>query len=491
MKAKLNYILAVILLAGGVVIGIWVSDYVKTGSFGEKISEVKKPLFYRNPMDPSITSRTPAKDHMGMDYIPVYADDEIKPKAKKERKILYYRNPMNPEVTSDVPAKCPMGMDYIPVYAEDDTESVASPGAVKIDPVVVQNIGVRTTKAVKKTFGKTINTVGKIEFNEERIARLHPKVDGWIDEVYIDKTGQKIKEDEILLNFYSPILVTAQQEYLLALNNLKTLEKSKFTDIRRGAKDLVESARRRLELIDVPEHQIKELEESKEVKKNLHIHSPFAGTIIKIGAREGQHITPQTELYMIVDLSTVWVYADIYENEVPWVGVDDKVEMTLKSVPGKVFEGKVLYIYPYSEANTRTTKVRIVFDNKEELLRPNMFADVKIFSKQQKDSIVIPSEAVIRSGKSEQVFIVRGPGKYEPRIVKVGIEADGEVAILSGVSEGEEVVTSAQFLVDSESKLREAASKMLEAQKQKGENKQKDKKVEDMNMKDHGAHHHD
>lgn len=463
MRQKINIILAAVLLVSGMIFGIWVSDYIKSGTAYDKSTDSKKPLFYRNPMDPSITSKTPAKDHMGMDYIPVYADDADKHPAEKERKILYYRNPMNPEVTSDVPAKCPMGMDYIPVYADEEGVSTVSPGLVKIDPVVVQNIGVRTTKAVKKTFGKTINTVGKIEFNEERIARLHPKVDGWIDEVYIDKTGQKIKEDEILLNFYSPILVTAQQEYLLALNNLQTLEKSKFTDIRRGAKDLVESARRRLELIDVPEHQIKELEESKKVKKNLHIHSPFAGTVIKIGAREGQHITPETELYMIVDLSTVWVYADIYENEVPWVKVDDKVEMTLQSVPGKTFDGKVIYIYPYSEENTRTTKVRIVFDNAEELLRPNMFADVKIYSKQLEGSVVIPSEAVIRSGKREQVFVVRGEGKYEPRIVKLGIESNGEVAVLSGLSEGEEVVTSAQFLVDSESKLREAASKMIDA----------------------------
>lgn len=489
MRQKLDIIFAAALLISGMFFGIWVSNYIKSWPISEKSSESKQPLFYRNPMDPSITSKTQAKDNMGMDYIPVYANNIDKPLAENERKILYYRNPMDPSITSETPVKDHMGMDYIPVYAEADLpEKVV--GSVKIDPVVVQNIGVRTTKAVKKTFGKSINTVGRIEFNEERIARLYPKVDGWVEEVYIDKTGQKIKEDEILLNFYSPILVTAQQEYLLALNNLTKLKESSFLDIRRGAQDLVESAKKRLELIDVPAHQIKELEETKEVKKNIHIHSPFAGTVVKIGVREGQHITPETELYMIVDLSTVWVYADIYENEIPWVSIEDEVEMTLQSVPGKVFKGKVTYIYPYSEEDTRTTKVRIVFDNKDELLRPNMFADIKIYSKQKQNSIVIPSEAVIRSGKSEQVFVVRGNGKYEPRLVKVGIESDGEVAILSGLSEGEEVVTSAQFLVDSESKLREAASKMLEVQKQK-ESKQEGRNKEDNIMNNHGEHHHD
>lgn len=420
MKVKIKYLSIVVILIVSLILGLWLTSSTKKSDIDSGELKDKKVLFYRNPMDPSITSMTPAKDHMGM--------------------------------------------DYIPVYSNENSELTLNTGTVKIDPVTVQNIGVRTAKVIKKTFGKTINTVGKIDFNEEKIARLHPKVDGWIDEVYIAKTGQKIKEDEILLNFYSPILVTAQQEYLLALSNLKTLEKSKFPDIRQGAKDLVDSARKRLELIDVPEHQIKELEETKEVKKNIHIHSPFAGTVIKIGAREGQHITPQTELYMIVDLSSIWVYADIYENEVPWVKMDDKVEMTLQSAPGKIFKGRVIYIYPYSEQDTRTTKVRIEFNNKDELLRPNMFADIKIYSQQIKDSIVIPSEAVIRSGKREHVFVVRGNGKYEPRLVKLGIQSNGEVAILSGLSQGEEVVTSAQFLVDSESKLREAASKMLEAQ---------------------------
>jgi Cu(I)/Ag(I) efflux system membrane fusion protein len=384
--------------------------------------------------------------------------------VKKEKEPLFYRNPMNPEVTSPVPAKDNMGMDYIPVYADDDNEK-APAGTVKIDSTVVQNIGVRTAIAEKKDFGRAIRTVGRIDFDEERVVRLHPKVEGWIDEIFIDKTGEKVKEDSMLLSIYSPMLVTAQQEYLLALNNLKNLKDSTFSDVSRGADELLESSKERLELLDVPAHQLDELEKTRKIKKNLHIHSPAAGTIVQIGAREGQYVTPKTELYMIVDLSKVWVYADIYEYEVPWVRAGDKVDMTLGSAPGKTFNGEVVYIYPYSEAKTRTTKVRIVFDNKDNSLRPNMFSDIIIHSQQIKDSLVIPSEAVVRSGKTEQVFIVKGEGKYEPRLVKLGIESNGEVVVLTGLKAGEEVVTSAQFLVDSESKLREAAAKMVDAEK--------------------------
>lgn len=384
---------------------------------------------------------------------------------KADIKPLFYRNPMNPEVTSPTPSKDNMGMDYIPVYADNEDKGNALAGTVRIDPVVVQNIGVRTAKAKTKSFGRTIRTVGRVEFDEERMVNLHPKVEGWIDKMYVDKTGEQVKEDTILLNIYSPILVTAQQEYLLALNNLRNLQGSTFNDVRRGAEQLVESSKERLKLLDVPDHQIRELEETRKIKKNIHIHSPSPGTVVKIGAREGQYVTPQTELYMIVDLSQVWVYANVYEYEVPWVNVGDEVDMTLASVPGKTLKGKVVYIYPYAQENTRTTKVRIVFENKEHMLRPNMFADVGIRVQSKQNMIVIPSEAVVRSGKKEQVFVVRGPGKYEPRAVILGIESNGEVAVLSGLDAGEEIVTSAQFLVDSESKLREAASKMVESKK--------------------------
>lgn len=382
--------------------------------------------------------------------------------AEAERKPLFYRNPMNPTVTSPVPAKDSMGMDYVPVYAEDNSSENDTAGTVKIDPVVVQSIGVRTAIAKRATITRTVRAVARVDFDEERMARLHPKVEGWIDELRVDKTGENVEENAVLLSIYSPKLVSTQQEYLLAMDNLQALQNSPNSDITRGAEELVESSRERLMLFDVPEHQIRTLEDTRKIQKNLHIHSPVSGTVITIGAREGQYVTPKTELYMIVDLSKVWVYADIYEYELPWVQVGDEVEMTLAGVPGRTFAGKLDYIYPYAESRTRSIKVRLIFDNPELLLKPEMFAEVAIKSDKIVDAIVIPSEAVVRSGKSDRVFVVRSPGKFEPTTVELGFESSGEVAVLAGIEEGDEVVISSQFLVDSESSLREATMKMME-----------------------------
>jgi Cu(I)/Ag(I) efflux system membrane fusion protein len=396
----------------------------------------------------------PVADQLSLGSSPLSTtSDEAKP--------LFYRNAMNPSVTSPVPAKDNMGMDYVPVYANERADEAVL-GTVEIDPVMRQNMGVRTAFVENKSLSRSVRAAGRIDFDEERMARLHPKVEGWIEELKVDKTGERIKKDDILVSIYSPKLVSTQQEYLLALNNLVALKDSPFEDVRRGAEELVASSRERLQMLDVPEHQIIELQQTREVKKTLHIHSPVDGTVIRIGSRQGQYVTPKTELYMVVDLRKVWVYADIYEYELPWVKIGDEVAMTLSSVPGKTFAGSVAYIYPYSQSKTRTTKVRIVFDNSEQLLRPDMFAEILIHSDVNENAIVIPSQAVIRSGSRSQVFVVTELGKFEPRVVILGIESAGKVAVLSGLEAGEEVVTSAQFLIDSESKLREATEKMLQ-----------------------------
>jgi membrane fusion protein, copper/silver efflux system len=457
-------IFAIIILAVGLGTGFWFGQREQNGvgEVTELVQPSQEPLFYRSPMDPSITSPIPAKDSMGMDFEPVYA--EI-PEEKKPPEILFYRSPMDPSITSATPAKGQMGMDFEPVYAEEET-SAEPIGTVTIDPVMVQNIGVRTVLAKQTSLSRIIHTVGRVDYNEEYMARLHPKTDGWIEELYINKTGERVEEDTILLNIYSPKLVSTQQEYLLALSNLKALKDSKIPDIRRGAENLVVSSLTRLQLLDVPAHQIRELEQSGKVKKALHIHSPVAGVVTRIGARKGQYVTPKTELYMIADLSNIWVYADVYEYELPWIKLGDEVEMSLTAVPGKTFTGHLSYIYPYAESRTRTIKVRLLFNNKELLLKPEMFADVKIYAGALTDVVVIPVEAIVRSGKINQVFVVSSPGKFEPRQVKLGLESDGKVVILSGIKAGDEVVTSAQFLIDSESKLREATSKMMKSLKQ-------------------------
>lgn len=447
-------ITAILMLALGVGSGYWLAVKQDKKQAATTLTEAKKPLFYRNTMNPSVTSPVPAKDTMGMDYVPVYAEEE-KPK------ILFYRNPMNPSVTSPNPAKDNMGMDYIPVYAEDD-KTAESAGSVKIDAVTVQNMGVRTAIAKKMPLSHIVHAVGRIAYDEEHIVRLHPKTEGWIETLLVDKTGEKVNSNQELLSIYSPQLVTSQQEYILALNSLKILEKSPIEEIRRGAEELVESSRERLKLLDVPAHQLSDLTRSHTIKKGLHIHSPTDGIVVTIGAREGQYVTPETELFMIADLSKVWVYAEIYEYELPWVKQGDPVEMRLAGVPGRVFNGHLAFIYPYAEEKTRTIKVRLAFDNTEHLLKPDMFAEVSIYAGKQLDMIVIPSEAVIRSGIHNQVFVVRGAGKFEPREITIGLSSNGDVAVLDGIKAGEEVVTSAQFLIDSESKLREATAKMTE-----------------------------
>jgi len=422
----------------------------------------KKALFWRNPMNPEITSPVFMQDEMGMDYIPVYAETE-KP---KEKTVLFWRNPMNPVITSPVFTQDEMGMDYIPVYAEggDDNEVT---GTVKIDPVTVQNIGVRTAMVERKTLTRRLNALGRIDFNEERLARLHPKTSGWIGQLMINETGTQVDHDSILLNIYAPDLVAAQREYLVALDNWEKARNRDATQVKKSAKRFLESARERLELFDVPAHQIEELEQGRKIKKHLHIHSPFAGRIMHIGAREGQYVSPKDELYLIADLSRIWVYVDVYEDELPWIKLGDKAEMTVRAAPGQTFDGKVTFIYPTLDGKTRTVRVRLEFDNPELMLKPGMFANVLLFADPQAESIVVPSEAIVRSGSREQVFVVREPGKFEPREVRLGFSSAGMTQVLSGVTAGEQVVVSSQFLIDSESKLREATAKMMAAMKTK------------------------
>jgi Cu(I)/Ag(I) efflux system membrane fusion protein len=380
--------------------------------------------------------------------------------AAGEKTLLFYRNPMNPESTSPVPAKDSMGMDYIPVYADDNTDDPA--GTVRIDPVTVQTIGVRTARAERRALARSIQTVGRVDYDERRLVELHPKTEGWIEELNIAATGAAVKKDTILLSLYSPQLVATQQEYVLALRNLETLQESKFEDVRRGAQELVQTSLERLRFLDVPEHQIENLTATLEVKKSLHLHSPAPGIVTAIGAREGQYVTPQTKLYTIADLSRVWVYVDIYEDELPWVRVGDKATVSATALSGRSFDGVLSYIYPYAESQTRTIKARLEFDNPGLLLKPNMYVNVAIAVSEVPDAVVVPSEAIIRSGTREQIFVQREPGKFEPRNVTIGINSAGWTEVRSGVEPGEDVVVSAQFLIDSESKLREAAAKMRE-----------------------------
>ncbi|MDQ6963219.1 MAG: efflux RND transporter periplasmic adaptor subunit [Mariprofundaceae bacterium] len=479
---------AISMLIGGLVIGYFASQWLSPSSSStEKTAKADGPcpdgsqaLSWRNPMNPAITSPVFSKDEMGMNYLPICAE------AKVEKKVLFYRNPMNPAVTSPIPAKDNMGMDYIPVYAEGSDNSNSPTGTVRINATVIQNIGVRTTKAVTKNISRDVHTIGRVTYDEQRVTRLHPKIDGWIEELFVQKTGDKVSKGDMLLAIYSPQLVASGEEYLLALNNWKIFKDSPFPDIRDGAKRLLQTSLQRLKLLDVPAHQLRDIRQRGRVPKAIHIHSPFDGIVINIGARDGQRITPDTELYMIADLSHVWVIVDLYEDDLPWVKEGDTAVMTVSGILGKKFTGIVSYIYPYLEAKTRTVKMRLEFDNSDLQLKPEMFAKVTVQAGRQLHAIVVPSEAIVRTGEQEQVFVQREKGKYEPRKVVVGVDSEGEAQIIEGLKAGEIVVTSSQFLIDSESKLKEATAKMLEAQqiKSKPSMQMDDMKMDDMKMDD-------
>jgi len=384
--------------------------------------------------------------------------------SKEGKKPLFYRNPMNPAVTSPVPAKDDMGMDYVPVYA-DAAASTGPAGTVVIDPVLVQNMGVRTGMAMDRTMSRLITTPARVAFDEETLTMVHSKFSGWAENVFVNKTGEHVKKGQTLLTIYSPELVSTQEEYLLALANAKVLALSSMKEIRDDAERLVSATRKRLTYFDIPEKVIQQLEQTGEVKRDLPIDSPFTGTAIAVDVEAGHYITPNKRLYRIAYLSKVWVYAEVYEPDLPWIRNGDMAMISVASQPGKQFSGTIDYIYPYEEGKTRTVKVRLIFDNRDGRLKPGMFADITIHAGKRENVLAVPSEAILRSGNEEQVFVVTGPGTFEPRKVVTGVEADGYTEIVKGLTRHEVVVTSAQFLIDSESSLREATAKMIEANK--------------------------
>jgi len=378
---------------------------------------------------------------------------------EKGKKILYWRAPMNPNEIYDSPGKSAMGMDLVPVYEDEG----GSGSEIRIDPVIQQDMGIRTSPVRKGPLVHTILTYGHITEDETRTTEINPKTSGWVEKLYVDFTGKHVERGDPLFEFYSPDLVAAQEEYLVAKRNLGRPSGGR-------AEDLLESARRRLRYFDIAESEIRQIEETGKVQKSLLIRSPFSGFVIQKDVNEGDFVRAGTTVFRISDLSHVWAEAHIYEYELPWVSEGQEAKMTLTYLPGKVFQGKVTYVYPYLQQKTRDVVIRLEFENPDYELKPDMYADVRIESRAKQEGLIIPSEAVIRSGQRNIVFVVRGKGKFTPRDVILGRTLnDGRVQVLVGLSEGEIIVTSGQFLLDSESKLREAVQKMMEPKKPKEE----------------------
>ncbi len=355
----------------------------------------------------------------------------------KEKKILYWVAPMDANFRREKPGKSPMGMDLVPVYEDGENNGGST---VKIDPTVVNNLGVRTEPAKKGPLWRKINSVGYINYDETKISHVHLRTKGWVEKLSIKAIGERVKKDDLLFELYSPELVNGQEEYLQAMST--------------NNRGLIRASRERLRSLGLTIKQIDNLKNTKKAKELIQIHSPQNGVISELNIREGMHVMPATVIMSIVDLSNVWLIADVFEQQASWVKLGLNAEASLPYLPGKTFKGQVDFIYPNLEPKTRSLQVRLKFDNPGEMLKPNMFAHVNIFGGPKKDVISVPREALIRSGQSERVIIAKGKGRYSAKEVTSGIESGDMVEIISGLSEGDEVVTSAQFMIDSESSLK-------------------------------------
>ena len=366
--------------------------------------------------------------------------------AAAEPKILFYRNPMNPEITSDKPTKDEMGMDYVAVYAD------AAPGSgneVRISPAVVNNMGVRTAVAERKPLSQRIETVAYVDYNGAKVGHVHLRTDGWIEKLAIRSEGERVKQGDRLFDVYSPTLVNAMEEFVQAL--------------RANNPRLVSASKQRLQSLGIADKQIKQLEANSEVPRSVPLYAPQSGVVAVLNVREGMYVTPDLETMRLADLSTVWLLADVFEHQAAWVQLNQDAEVTLSYLPGKVWHGKVEYIYPSLDPKTRTLKVRLRFDNKDESLKPNMFAEVSIYGGIKANVLQIPREALIRTGKTDRVILSLGEGRFMPRDVVAGIESGDWVAIEHGLEPGDAVVVSGQFLIDSEASLKASLMRMQDA----------------------------
>lgn len=375
---------------------------------------------------------------------------------------LYWKAPMDPSYVRDAPGKSPMGMDLVP---ECPGSSNAAPeGAVVIDSATVQNIGVRTETAERRDLSRAVRAVGRVAYDERRVAHVHTKVQGWIEKLFVDFVGQEVERGQPLLEIYSPELVATQEELLLAARYRSSTQESPFEDVRGGGDSLFDATKRRLALWDIADRDVKRLLETGEVKRTLTLYAPASGYITRLGVRSGMEVKPNANLYTIADLSRVWVLADVYEFELPWLELGQMAEVELSYLPGVPMQGELTYIAPFLDPKTRTAEVRLELDNADGKLKPEMFGSVVIAGAPRPNVLSIPTDAVIRSGTRTVAVVALGEGQFEPRDIELGLDSgDGWLEVLSGLKEGEDIVVSSQFLIDSESNLQEAVKKLLAA----------------------------
>ena len=362
------------------------------------------------------------------------------------REVLYWVAPMDSNYRRDEPGKSPMGMDLVPVYADEVDNQ---PGVVKIDPTVVNNLGVRTVTAERSDLARRIKTVGYVTYDEDTVQHVHTRVDGWIEKLVTKASGDPVEQGQLLFELYSPTLVNAQEEFLTAT--------------RSGNQTLLKASRDRLDALGVSRSEIARLERERTVNQRVRVYAESDGVIANLGVREGIYITPASEVMSIAELDRVWVIAEVFESQSSWVKPGQPASVELDYLPGTVLEGTVDYVYPELDPKTRTLKVRLRFDNAGELLRPNMFASVQIEAEGFGRVVHVPREAVIRGGSMDRVVVALGDGRFKSQPVRLGIESGDRIAIRSGLRAGESIVVSGQFLIDSESNIESALARMGDA----------------------------
>ena len=374
--------------------------------------------------------------------------------ATTPRKLLYYRNPMGLADTSPTPKKDSMGMDYIAVYEGGDNDG-AAPNEVKISTEKVQKLGVRTEPAALRELARQVRAAGRVEIDERRLHNVAPKFEGWVERLHVNATGQPVAKGQPLFEVYSPELVSAQREYVVAAKGVAAL-KDASAEMQSGMRQLAEASLARLRNWDISDEQIKALAAGGEAKRTLSFRSPVGGVVLEKKAVAGMRFMPGEMLYQIADVSAVWVLADVFERDIAQVKVGQKARLTINAYPEKSFNGTIAYIYPTLKAETRTVPVRIELANPDGLLKPAMYASVELAVGARDKVVTVPVSAVIDSGTRQIVLLQKGAGRFEPHEVKLGARSDEYVEVREGIAAGDAVVVAANFLIDAESNLKAA-----------------------------------
>lgn len=473
MKAKSIIVLVIGILAGAAAAYFIIPEV----GISEKEPQEEIRQLYSCGMHPDVISDEPGNCPIcGMKLTPIKRSGQDNQKglngdSSEKGKILYWRAPMDPTENYDKPGKSKMGMDLVPVY---DGEEGGGAGSITIDGVLQQNMNLRVAKVKRRDIFNVIRAYGKVSYAEDKEFTVTTKISGWVEKLYINTTGEKIQKGQPLLEIYSPELVSTQEEYLLALKNYQKLSSSSYESVRNNAEKMITLARERLEYWDIPEEEIRKIGETGKALRTILLKSQVTGVVTHKNVKQGDEVAPGKDLFHIANLDKIWVEASVYESELPHIKVGQKAELELDHVMGAKRVGEVDFIYPYLDQKSKANTVRLVFDNHDQALKPEMYATVLIYSHAAKDAMTVPSEAVIYSGKRQIVFVTKGDGKFEPREIKAGAESwDGYVQVISGLFDSEEVVVSGQFLLDSESKTREAIAKMRTVQTQKKQEKVK------------------